>query len=365
MHLGSEGEETSMSHKSYEKLADHLYRLGGNFPPTETGAELALLAALCTPEEAELATHVTVTRETADVIAARAGLETAEAKPLLDSLAHQGMIFAVEPEDGPKLYQAAPWYVGIIEFQIDRMTPELLEKVRAYHAAPKRPDRPLREEVRQVRTIPVGEAIPYEREVLPYDRVEAIIDSHDRFAVTTCICRHDAELAGAGCEAPQETCMMFDEWADYYVREGKGRAIEREEIFEILARADEANLVLQPSNSQDVAFLCCCCGCCCSVLGGLKRQPKPAEALGSPYVAQLDAEACVSCWTCLDRCQMDALSEGETHVAFDADRCIGCGLCVTTCPTGALTLTTRPDRSEPLADMTSVWQKQAVDPSEL
>lgn len=354
-----------MSQESYRKLADHLYRLGGNFLPTENGAELELLAALCTPEEADLATYVTVEREAADVIAARAGLEPAEVRLLLDSLAHQGMIFAVEPEDGPKLYQAAPWYVGIIEFQIDRMTPELLEKVRAYHAAPKQPDRPLREEVRQVRTIPVGEAIRYEREVLPYDRVDAIIAAHDRFAVTTCICRHNAELSDEGCDAPQETCLMFGDWADYYVREGKGRALGREEVLDIIRQADEANLVLQPSNSQDVAFLCCCCGCCCSVLGDLKRQPNPAEAVGSPYVAQLDAEACVNCWTCLDRCQMDALSEGEEHVAFDADRCIGCGLCVTTCPTGALTLVMKPDRSEPLADMTTVWQKQAVDPSEL
>ncbi len=354
-----------MPHTSYEKLADHLYRLGGNFLPTETGADLELLAALCTPDEAELATHVTVEREPADVIAARAGLRTEEAKPLLDSLAHHGMIFAVEPEDGPKVYQAAPWYVGIIEFQIDRMTPELLEKVRAYHTAPKRPDRPLREEVRQVRTIPIGEAIGAQREVLPYDRVDAIIASHDRFAVTSCICRHNAELSGHSCDAPQETCLMFGDWADYYVREGKGRALEREEVFEIIARADEANLVLQPSNSQDVAFLCCCCGCCCSVLGGLKELPKPAEAVGSPYVAQLDAEACASCWTCVDRCQMEALAEGEDHVVLDADRCIGCGLCVTTCPTGALTLATKPDRSEPLSDINVLWQHQAVDPSTL
>ncbi len=354
-----------MSQESYEKLADHLYRLGGNFLPTENGAELELLAALCTPEEADLATYVTVTRETADVIAARAGLAPAEARPLLDALAHPGMLFAVEPEDGPTVYQAAPWYVGVIEFQIDRMTPELLEKLRAYHEAPKRPDRPLREEVRQVRTIPVGEAIRYEREVLPYDQIEAIIAAHDRFAVTTCICRHNAELSGEACDAPQETCLWFGEGADYYVREGKGRALTREEVRDIIQQADAANLVLQPSNSKDVMFVCCCCGCCCSVLKGLKALPKPAEALGSPYRAQLDAETCVSCWTCLDRCQMDALAEGEAHVAFDADRCIGCGLCVTTCPTGALTLVTKPDRAEPLTDMTALWETQAVDPSAL
>ena len=60
---------------------------------------------------------------------------------------------------------------------------------------------------------------------------------------------------GAGCDAPKETCLMFGDWADYYVRNGLGRYIDQTEVIEILTEANKANLVLQPSNSRDIAFL--------------------------------------------------------------------------------------------------------------
>jgi len=48
---------------------------------------------------------------------------------------------------------------------------------------------------------------------------------------------------------------------------------------------------------------------------------------------------CTGCETCLDCCQMDALSINDDGLAVvNEDRCIGCGLCVTTCPTEALKL---------------------------
>ena len=61
------------------KLIEHLDRLPGGFAPSETGAELRLLARLFTPQEAELATHLTLDREGVRAIAARAGLAADEA----------------------------------------------------------------------------------------------------------------------------------------------------------------------------------------------------------------------------------------------------------------------------------------------
>ena len=46
-------------------------------------------------------------------------------------------------------------------------------------------------------------------------------------------------------------------------------------------------------------------------------QPKPAEAASSAFIARLDAELCLGCETCLDRCQMEALSEDGDRVALD------------------------------------------------
>ena len=345
-----------MSTESYHRLAEHLNRLPGGFPPSSTGAEIRLLRTLFTPEEANLATHLTLERETAASVADRAGLPLAVAEQRLSGMADKGLIFAVQPDDAPSRYQAVPFVVGIYEFQVNNLSAELLTALDDYWRTQEQEPRP--PTIPQMRTIPVHESIELRLEALPYEHVYELVKAHDRYAVAPCICRKSAKIAGDGCDAPEETCLMFDEWADFYVNGGRGRVIDRAEVMEILAKADDANLVLQPTNSKDAAAICCCCGCCCGILGGLKRHPRPSEAVASAFIAQLDPDMCVACWTCLDRFQMQALARGDTHVIYDADRCIGCGLCVSTCPSGALTLTRKPetDHTVPPDTITDTWR---------
>jgi len=349
-----------MTEDVYRRLAEHLDRLPDGFAPSETGADLRLLERLFTPEEAKLAVHLKLDREETRVIAERAGLPLAEAEQRLSEMARKGLIFSLEPEDGPALYQALPWVVGILEFQVSNLYDEdLFRAMRDYSSS--REQRPEGQTIPQVRTIPVGEAIEFRPEALPYEQLHELIGAYDRFAVAPCICRRGAKLRGEGCDAPEETCLWFGDWADYCVRGGWGRRLDRTEVMDIIARADEANLVLQPSNSRDISFICCCCGCCCGVLGGLKRHPRPADVAGSAHMAQLEPETCVGCWTCLDRCQMEALTEDGDRVALDTGRCIGCGLCVSTCPSGALTLVRKPEseRTQVPVTMNTTWRKIA------
>ena len=199
----------------------------------------------------------------------------------------------------------------------------------------------------QIRTIPIGESIDPHLEVLSYEQVNELVKSKDRFAVAPCICRRTAKMTGGGCNAPEESCLVFGEWADYYVRDGRGRSIDRPEVYEILSRADAANLVLQPSNSIDPSFICCCCGCCCGILGGLKNNPHPSEVVASAFIANFDPDLCTGCRVCLDRCQMQALTEDSNIIALNTNRCIGCGLCVSTCPSGALSLVRKHEHEKP------------------
>lgn len=330
-----------MEQDSYRKLAEFLDTLPDGFGSSETGADLTLLQRLFTPAEAELARHLTLEAEPVPVIAHKAQLACDEAAPMLEAMAKKGLIFSIQQEDGTFHYQAVPFVVGIYEFQIHNLSRDFLHDVTEYWKTLKPRTRP--QAIPQMRTIPVRESIELNMEVLPYEQVDHLIDAHDRYAVAPCICRHTAKMAGNGCDAPEETCLMFGEFADYYVRLGVGRAIDKAEVLDILEKANAANLVLQPSNSKTSAFICCCCGCCCGILGGLKRHPKPSEIVANAFIATLDADLCQACWLCLERCQMDALSEGEGRVVLDTDRCIGCGLCVSTCPTGALTLVRKPD----------------------
>lgn len=344
-----------MSEESYRRLAEHLDRLPGGFPPSESGAELRLLEGLCTPAEADLAIHLTLKREEASAIAQRAEMAQVDAQRLLDAMADKGLVFAEYSEAGPTRYSAVPWVVGIYEFQVNNLTERFLGDMSEYYRT--RIPKARANTIPQMRIIPVGESISPHLEALPYEAVREMIEDSDRFAVAPCICRRKAKLTGGGCDAPEESCLLLDDWAEYYVRTGRGRSIDRSEVWDILARADAANLVLQPTNSQDIDAICCCCGCCCGLLRGLQRSDRPAEVVASAFIAQLDADACLGCWTCLERCQMGALAEDGDRVTLNVDRCIGCGLCVTTCPSEALTLMRKAEavRTRPPATWTETW----------
>lgn len=329
----------------YEALARHLDGLPGGFPKTESGVELRILQRLFTCHEAELAVHLSLIPEEAYVIAFRAGISRQEAASSLATMAKKGLIYSIHRNGSAPQYQAAQFAVGIWEYQVNRMDEAFVRDMDEYwpvffnlgnwQAMP------------QLRTIPIHESVNYSHDIMPYEQAAAMIGAHDRIAVAPCVCRQDRAIAGKPCEKPEETCLTFDGGADYYIRDGRGRAITQAEALDIVRNANEVGLVLQPSNSRTASFICCCCGCCCGVLRNLKQQPNPAELVISAHVAALDPESCIGCGRCLERCEMDALDKHSTKVSVLTHRCIGCGLCVTTCPTGALTLNRKPSSDQP------------------
>jgi electron transport complex protein RnfB len=341
----------------YRRLAEHLDTLPDGYPPSTSGAELRVLERLFTPEEAGLAVHLTLERETAETISARAGLPIEEAASRLNEMARKGLILSVERKGEATLYQAVPFVVGIFEFQVNDLTPELLSDLVEYGET--RGDAfPRVKSIPQLRTVPIGISLESHTEALPYERVEELVRAHDRFAVANCLCRTIAGMAGTACDAPLETCMFFGDWADFYVNTGRGRRIEREDVLRLLEQANEANLVLQSSNSKETSVICCCCGDCCGVLVPLKALENPADEVASAYTAVYDESTCIGCHKCVSRCQMDAISRDGDRTALAENRCIGCGLCVATCPSGALQLVRHKeaDATAPPEDIDAMWE---------
>jgi len=329
-----------MEQDIYRKLAKHLDNLPGGFPPTDTGVELRILRRLFAPEEAELALHLTLIAEEPSVIARRAKIDPEEAARRLEEMAKKGLIYRIAPPGRPMRYMALQYVIGIWEFHVNDLDVELIRDMKEYF--PTLFDKSWKKGP-QLRTIPVGQSITTELEVLSYERAEELVRGQRKFLVAPCICRREHKMVGEGCEKPMETCLLFGTGADYYERNGLGRVIDKEEALEILKKADEAGLVLQPSNARKIVNICCCCGCCCQVLKNLKRYPKPASLVSTPFVATADTDTCEGCGTCVERCQMEALRLEDDCVVLDPDRCIGCGLCVSTCPTESLTLERRPE----------------------
>ncbi|MGD0804033.1 MAG: 4Fe-4S binding protein [Candidatus Bathyarchaeia archaeon] len=321
--------------EEYQRLAEHLDHLPDGFPPSKTSAEIPLLKRLFTSEEAKLAVHLTLNREDVHTIASKASLPVEKVKTTLEEMARKGLIFQAQEDDQTK-YQAAPFVIGIYEFQVNRLTDGFLKDLGNYWSTQEQRDEP--KSISQMRTIPINESIDTRLEVLPYENVEALVDAHTKFGVASCICRSRAKKLGKGCDAPTETCLLFGDFADFYVRTGKGRYITKDEVKDLLHKANEANLVLNPTNSKTVQAICCCCGCCCGILNDLKYSPNPSEACASSFIAQHDESICIACMKCIDRCQMEAITEDSGVVKFNQNRCIGCGLCVSTCPTGSMSL---------------------------
>ena len=120
-----------------------------------------------------------------------------------------------------------------------------------------------------------------------------------------------------------------------------GRVISQEMAHEAIKKAEEAGLVHLTWNVQNGHFFVCnCCGCCCGVLRSINEMGLPAShVVNSYYYAQIDPDTCEACGTCADeRCQVNAIREGDDAYEVIAERCIGCGLCVTTCPSDAIQL---------------------------
>jgi len=342
----------------YRELADHLDRLGA-FPPSQSGVELQLLKELFTPEEAVLTTKLTLSRETAAAIASRTGLDPKAVEERLESMAQRGLVFNVRAGEGPPVYQAVPWVVGIYEFQVNSLSKRLVEYIAKY--AKTRQKRTRTPAAEQMRVIPSVASLEIRPMALPYEMADELVNAHTRYAVAPCICRRKATLQGQGCDAPEESCLLFGDFADYYIRTGRGRSVTREQVTELLKRAEASNLVLSPSNSKRISFICCCCGCCCGLLRGLKLQPNPSEVIQSPFVAKLSVDECSGCLICIDRCQMEALTADGDKVKLEQKRCIGCGLCVSTCPADALQLERREwsDSAEMPADFAETWRRVA------
>ena len=334
----------------YRKLARHLDTLPGGFPPSESGVELRILRRLFSQDEAGLALHVSLLPETARVIAHRARIKPEDAMRRLAEMARKGLIYELPSEKGVLQYVAAQFVIGIWELQVNNLDAEFIRDFNEYLPT-------LSREILkfpQLHTIPVNRSLDARMTVMPYENAEELVKRAKKIMVAPCICRRERHIAGEGCKAPEEACLLFDMAADLYERNGLGRLIGRDEALAILAQAEEAALVLQPGNSQAPVNICCCCGCCCGVLRSVKSCPNPAALVASTFIATFNPDECSICGDCVDRCQMGALTLETSAIAFNPDRCIGCGLCVSTCPTGSLTLARRPDPEQPKVPKTGI-----------
>jgi NAD-dependent dihydropyrimidine dehydrogenase PreA subunit len=325
----------------YERLRARLDELAVGLPETEDKIEIKILKRLFSETEAEFFVQLHPLLEAPADVANRLERDPAEVAELMEQMAKKGLLFRKRDGEGVR-YAAVPYVVGIFEFQVRTMDTEFARDNEQYFeeaflANAQSFKTPV------LRTVPINRQIVAEWPVAPYEDVLQIIDGHEKIAITPCVCRTQTKLAGHDCEKPHNNCFSFGSHADYYVENGLGHYISKDEARQIVIQSEAAGLVMQPFNSQKVGGMCSCCGDCCGMLRSLKKQPNPAEAVQSNYYARVDEELCTGCETCVDRCQMEAVEVVDGFSSVLLNRCIGCGLCVTTCPTEAIQLVKKDD----------------------
>ena len=329
-----------MNKAAYRRLAERLDALPNGFPATESGAELRLLAALYTPEEADLAAQLRLTLETPAQLADRVGGDRAKLRQMLKGMARRGLIRAGRAEGGLG-FGLLPFVVGIWENQLPRLDEHLARLFETYYqeafAEVLIVDPPVH------RVIPVGEAVNLYMEISPFESIVAIIDRAQSWGVTDCICRKELELLGKPCGHPLDVCMAMSESPGAFGASGTFRALTRDEALATLKRAADAGLVHTVSNNQKgIWYICNCCRCGCGILRGMAELGVANVVARSAFVNRVDEDLCVGCGICVERCQFEAL-ELDDVVQVDERRCVGCGVCVPACPDGALSLVPRPE----------------------
>jgi ferredoxin len=276
----------------------------------------------------------------------------------LEEMVLKGLIYRVRDE-GQTRYQAWQFIIGIYEFQLKNLDKEfchMLEEYLPYFGISLAYIK-----AKQLRVIPVESAVNTLHSVAPYNQVRELVRQQDLICVAECICRKEQNLLGNECDRPKETCLAFGEFGRFYIDNQWARQITVEEAMNILDLAEESGLVLSPTNAQELTAICCCCPCCCPTLKAVKLVSRSKYVTVSYYHAKIDPELCLSCGLCIDRCQVDAIKEGDGYFEVINEKCIGCGLCVNTCPEQAISLAENPKMEPPPKDFRATLRKIAAE----
>lgn len=296
--------------------------------------------AVCDEKEARL---VAMLPGSAAELAGKSGMGQDEVERMLEALFRKGAVFE-SSRDGETVYRMPR---HIIQFHDATLlwdgAPEEMSDLWVRFMGTEYAS--LLELVTQVnmpsfmRVIPINATLETQSGVLVYEDAARLVEQASSIAVVPCVCRRSQKL----CDRPVEICIQLNRGAEYTLKRGTGRRIDRAEALDLLKKAEEAGLVHMVENRAGMGnAICNCCPCCCEML----RYASDAKTAGvlapSRYAARVDAGACTLCGECFEVCPVKVVTpDGDTAVVGAG--CIGCGLCAVSCPSGAITLyETRP-----------------------
>jgi len=166
------------------------------------------------------------------------------------------------------------------------------------------------------RPVPIGTALKNETRVESWENLEKLIEesSKNSFALAECICRKIRKQYGQMGEEPDiNWCCLMGDFADSAIRAGKAVRITREEFMDRLREADKRGFVHNVSNHDGPSPIEYICNCdyetCLSIRASSYTGATNMQK--SNFVATVDAEKCVACGSCVEKCPGNALKLGR------------------------------------------------------
>lgn len=308
-----------------KKITDRMPVALGLEKITEESPEYLGLENVVTDEMAEVA--VVMDKRvpiTAAEVTKKCGKPLARTEELLEKLALRGVIeYNWENEDHHKQYVLPMFVPGGAEYM--NMN---LETVTAHPEVATMFERMSRLPLEKItpmvppggagigmHVVPVEKAIPSEQKSVDLEHLSHWLDKYDgKCAVGACSCRRSRRLRGEGCgHLEEDMCIAVGDMATYAIETNKARPATREEVMEILQRAEDNGFVHQITNidgKDKILGICNCCVCSCYALRTSQLFNMPNMS-ASAYRAHVDPEKCVARGQCAEVCPASAAKLGQ------------------------------------------------------
>lgn len=340
--------------KAYVALRNKLNRMADGLANDPLENSYEIIMRLWTPEETAQEVLCPSMRwfNAFDYVNAAEGAVTVEeAQEILDNLSAKRLIVSNE-RAGTKWYWLLAWVDGVWETHV----PEC-EDITFIQGGINGSDYGTGGNYPVLHVCPVDASVVEGGRIEPLRDWRHIVNSTDSYGILDCICRKcaqtrgDAEMEGfarehvwkEGADGEQfiQTCMVFGEYADWFIEQGIAERVTKEQMIANFETAIEDGFVPEMYWGQ---YPCCACLCksdMCDCLTAYRRVHGETSNFPnvSAYVLKYDAETCVSCGACVERCPMKAISMGDDGVCVMDTACVACGQCALKCPAGARILT--------------------------
>ena len=162
--------------------------------------------------------------------------------------------------------------------------------------------------------IPVEKAIQMENKSVPVEHISRWLDMYDKFGVHECSCRKQQMMRGEGTgEIRGDYCIGVGDMAEYMNDRGIGHYVTKEEVLEILERAERHGYVHQITNIDGENKIVAICNCAPGVCNALRTSQlfNTPNMSASAYRAHVDKEKCVACGKCVEVCPVGAAKLGQ------------------------------------------------------